>query len=159
MVILISYLNYKQYNSAVLNIREECMMSRILSFIVFGLTVLMSFAVQAQQIPERYMVIAPACLIKETGVHFTTIYSTKQFSFLQADAVGLNKLMMAKHAQTSACGGFLNVTDEWDELHKSSGNDKQLAKEFLKKYTLPKTPIRIEAEKNTYLHDNSFNTS
>ena len=96
------------------------------ALILFAAGILSTSAALAQSL-DKHMVIAPECLIKNLNMSEQVIASTNHFSLLNVNASGIDQLIAAKHHQTKPCGGFVDVTNEF--------NPKMNAIEFLSRHT------------------------
>ena len=97
------------------------------TFTLLAAGILTSSAVLAK-ISNDHIVIAPHCLIENLNMANNTIAKEKQFALLKVNAAGINKLIAAKHQQLYPCGGFMDVTHEY----QANVN----AKQFIKSHTV-----------------------
>jgi leucyl aminopeptidase len=107
-----------------------------------------SFAVQADESHGKHMIVAPQCLIKNinnahiNAVNFKAITTTASLALIEANDAGIEALSAAKHIRSaSACGGFVDVSEEY-KLAKQNFASKTLspsaqAKLFLTNYEAP----------------------
>jgi hypothetical protein len=79
------------------------------------LLLMATVATTAYATPKLYTVIAPHCLTKNLDDKDNVLAANNKFSLLQVDRKKLDQLIEAKHQQTSACGGFYNVTKDWHD--------------------------------------------
>jgi len=104
-----------------------------------GLLSILSCTAYAQPPEESYVVIAPQCLLKNLTAQHELLSANKEFSLLKINESGLNQLIAAKTNQKVVCGGFVNVTDDWQR------NKNFSATAFLTQHTLI-TANKINAE-------------
>jgi bacterial leucyl aminopeptidase len=121
-------------------------MNRLLK--LTALLCLGNFIPSAYAQPPLYTVIAPACLTKNITDDNNVLASSKKLKLLQVDRKHLDELIDAKHQQTSACGGFLNVTDEWLKRGNTTSPNA-----FLRKIIKP--PVIIPVHKISSYQINS----
>lgn len=83
---------------------------------------------------DTHIVVAPTCLIKQMAT--TPLASTKEFVLLNVNSAGIDQLIQAKANRKTLCGGFVDVTAQYDaySAKQLSGNKAQA---FLSDYTKP----------------------
>lgn len=81
------------------------------------------------------MVVAPACLLSNTAFTHTTLAKTDDFALIKTDFNGINYLVDIKNQRHGKCGGFMDVTQSWDDSAKTSLRTDTHAKQFLQSYT------------------------
>jgi leucyl aminopeptidase len=94
-----------------------------------------------------HTVVAPLCLLQNNHADYKTLATHHQLALLSTNTHGIKTLITAKAHQTTPCGGFIDVTNEWK---KSSIN----ATRFLSTYETTSSPhtastpytIRYQAE-------------
>lgn len=96
-------------------------MLRITKKHLFLLLGLISFQSHAQQI-----VVAPQCLLKQIHSNYKTLAATTTFSLIATD--NIKPFIAAKNNHKILCGGFMDVTQSWNE-------NKSTPQKFLKPYT------------------------
>lgn len=131
---------------------------------LFSLGILATLALDAQAASNKPIVIvAPQCLVKEAHTTYQTLATTKKFVLLETDNEGLEKLIEAKSVkQAKPCGGFMDVTVDWEAFNAKKAPSKEAALTFLKKEVESETPstkaktspytIRYEKEVNEALY-------
>ncbi len=84
--------------------------------------------------PTHHVIVAPTCLIKAIpSINHQVVTTNRQFALIKTDNAGIDKLIEAKQASSSTCGGFMDVTTEWeDQQHHSLP-----ASQFLTRMTQP----------------------
>lgn len=83
------------------------------SLAIFSSAILLS--TMAYATPAKNIVIAPTCLIKNSAVSFHALATKDGLQLLEIDNIGMRQLISAKHRSKTACGGFINVSREWDQ--------------------------------------------
>jgi leucyl aminopeptidase len=80
---------------------------------------------------EKYFLLTPSCLLKNIpAAAYKTLASNPSLSLIETEQSGLHAAMEAKHMRrTAPCGGFMDVTNEWQPSKKS-------AAQLLKKYEM-----------------------
>jgi leucyl aminopeptidase len=81
------------------------------------------------------VVVAPDCLTKKLTAPYQTLAKDHAFSLIQVDEKGLDQLIENKNNPRELCGGFMNVTPEWNDFKKSHSFSKISLNNFLKKYS------------------------
>lgn len=75
---------------------------------------------------EEHVVVAPECLIKKMHGAYQTLATSASFKLITVNDKGINQLISAKNNRSTFCGGFMDVTQAWNESHA-----KMNAKTFL----------------------------
>jgi leucyl aminopeptidase len=65
--------------------------------------------------PAKHMVIAPNCLLSASGINYTTVSSQNGLSLIEVNQATIEKLAESKHHSKQSCGGFMDVTRDWNE--------------------------------------------
>lgn len=89
-----------------------------------------------------HVFVVPQCLLKQINA-YTTLGSYKNLFLIKTDIKGLQELVIAKKSTKELCGGFIDVTDEWQQSTKSAGINK--AKALLQQYDMPLTTSSASA--------------
>lgn len=96
---------------------------------------LLSTIVNAETL-NQHVVVAPQCLMKSMHGSYKTITSTTSFSLIEVDNAGIDALIEAKQIrQTPPCGGFMDVTEDWNAFKVKNISPAENAKTFLNRYT------------------------
>lgn len=106
---------------------------------LFSLTLLSSISINAYALPQNnnHIVVAPHCLVKSLTVDYKTLSANDSLSLIEINNAGIRQLIEAKHQQKSPCGGFMDVTDEWQGYKVTSIAVKNPAGTFLSQYANP----------------------
>ena len=86
---------------------------------------------------NKEILIAPACLLKNASGDFKILAKLTNFVLLDTNKIGLTKLMEAKTKQKEPCGGFINVTDDYETLTAKKSVSTSETKAFLASFTQP----------------------
>jgi leucyl aminopeptidase len=70
-------------------------------------------SLSAEALPS--VVVAPQCLSQHLTGHYQTLATQGSLTLVSVDETGLEALMQAKDQQKTPCGGFMNVTDAWQQ--------------------------------------------
>ena len=97
--------------------------------------------------PATQTVIAPQCLITQAGISPRIVASNAAFAMITADKITINALSEAKHQTKNPCGGFTDVTADWQD-HQAKPHLTSDAKSFLEAMTIPRK--KISAVKKSY---------
>lgn len=96
-----------------------------------------SSTVLAQINTAPYAIVAPQCLLKQMTTEYKPLAAHKNLVLLETNRRGVDQLIAAKHQQQSTpCGGFMNVTQEWRTSSLS-------ANQFLASYLPKKDKLRL----------------
>ncbi len=107
--------------------------SKKLALYSLGLLAAIPFVAIAQ--PVKHVVVAPQCLLKNSGIDYKTLSTNKSFALIEVSNDGIDKLIEAKHTRRAqACGGFIDVSADWQEAKL-----KNQSVNFLANYTKSKT--------------------
>ncbi|RDI39212.1 M20/M25/M40 family metallo-hydrolase [Aquicella lusitana] len=96
-----------------------------------------SFATHAQPPTHQRIVVAPQCLIKNFSADYKLLASTTHLVLIETGEAGINQLIAEKHQQKTACGGFMDVTQDWMTTRAKARLDDNGAKSFLEGYEMP----------------------
>jgi len=103
-----------------------------------GLLSTIAMTVQADPIAKQHIIVAPQCLIKNLSTHYNTLSSTTSLALIETNHVGIDALIEAKNIRTTTpCGGFMDVTDAWNEYHPTNFSTLDRATSFLHNYATP----------------------
>ncbi len=69
--------------------------------------------------PSQQIVVAPQCLIQAANLSPKVIANHKDFSLIEVNAADIEKLSDSKHQTKKPCGGFINVTSDWQKFQAS----------------------------------------
>lgn len=106
------------------------------------------------------VLVAPLCLTNAVSVPFTTIATDKILALVEVKKDLVPAFADAKHQSKTVCGGFMDVTEEWQLRQKRVVATDQEARSFLASYhmnkhsrlTMPDAyQIRYEAQTNKLL--------
>lgn len=100
------------------------MLNKTLITVACGLFCATTFATETPNI----ILVTPNCLINHTHASFIKLSSNDQYTLIKVSEAGLNQLISEKSHQTTPCGGFINVTDTYQQQH---------AETFLKNFVKP----------------------
>jgi len=89
-----------------------------------------SFSLHAQG-AEKHTLVTARCLINNT-TGFSVLAKEQKFALIQADEEGIEKLAELK--QQRKCGGFIDVSDEWQASKDSSLSIQKRSAAFLLKH-------------------------
>lgn len=98
-------------------------------------------SVHAQTVERNYVLVAPSCLINNSGITYQVLSSSGNLLLINVSETGFKQLITAKSHHTTPCGGFLNVTNFYKIEHKKSPDA------FLKQYLKSSA---IKSSKTTY---------
>lgn len=104
-----------------------------------------SLSVYAKATPSNHIIIAPQCLLQQTTGTYQTLAKEQSFALIALDKANIEKLSTAKHHQKTPCGGFIDVTREWQTQKLNINTTTQHeAADFLKSqlkpvHAIPKT--------------------
>ena len=73
--------------------------------------------------PTKHIVIAPTCLINNTTAHFNALAVKNGMQLLAIENAGIRQLNAAKHRSKTACGGFMDVSSEWNQTTTRTTQD------------------------------------
>jgi leucyl aminopeptidase len=99
------------------------------------------------QVQNPHIIVAPQCLLEKINTHYETLASSENISLIKADEEMIDQLIAAKHPQSKPCGGFMDVTQAWDDYHAK--NVSANAAGFLSNYVMTPKKIAVES-KATY---------
>ena len=103
-----------------------------LSFLSLGLFTSIAFAVHAAPQQQR-VVVAPTCLSKNITATHKILSSNGNITLIETTDSGIHQLNTAKHKQKRVCGGFMDVTSEWNAFKTKNLSDNS-ATRFLTDY-------------------------
>jgi len=87
---------------------------QIKTILVSVSAVLMASSVFADSSNKSYIVVAPECLIQKAKIHYQMLSTQDQFLLIKINEVSFNQLIASKKHQKTLCGGFINVTDAYN---------------------------------------------
>jgi leucyl aminopeptidase len=104
--------------------------------ITLGLLSAISFAVQAAPAQQQNIIVAPTCLLKNvSNMEYKTLAKTQSLVLIETNQAGIHQLADAKHLKTTIpCGGFMDVTSEWQQHLNKRAMTTHHATTFLKQY-------------------------
>jgi bacterial leucyl aminopeptidase len=88
----------------------------------------------------QHIVIAPDCLLKQTPSGYKVMAHANSMNLLAADDNNIEDLITAKNMRQSLCGGFVDVTPDWED-YLVTQNHPDAAK-FLRAQTTTKLSVR-----------------
>lgn len=108
-------------------------------WILFSLGLLSSvaWAIKAEPITDKHIVVAPQCLVNKLNVNMTykTLSSSPALTLLETNTAGIDFLIEAKNIRTKTpCGSFIDVTDAWNHFKSDNIKPSHRAGVFLEKY-------------------------
>lgn len=106
----------------------------LLSFVLIST---LGYSVNTYATHERHIVVAPQCLITKLSTHYKTLSVVDSLYLIEINDAGIEELMIAKSNQKELCGGFMDVTPEWDKLKSKTPSSPKNAKSFLNEYAKP----------------------
>ena len=111
-----------------------------MSSLSLSLLTVISFAVKAEPVSQHHVVIAAQCLTKNLSAEHKILSTTSKLALIETNDNGIDQLSAAKHQLK--CGGFMDVTSDWNEFKakKTVGADK--AKAFLLEEEKPAKTLR-----------------
>lgn len=109
-----------------------------LTLLPFALAVSLTTAASAET-SDKQIVVAPTCLAKNISGDFKILASTTQFNLIETNDAGIAKLIEAKTKQKTRCGGFINVTDDYETLTAKKSVSTDEMKKFLAAFTTQQT--------------------
>src|SRR3990167_8438201 len=112
-------------------------------FCIFILLNGLALTIQAKPI-EKTIVVAPHCLIKQMTRPYTILAANQTLSLIAITQKDIRQLIQLKSHQKEVCGGFIDVTDEWNKFNAKS---LQQTKLFLKQYDMP---VRTSLQSTNY---------
>lgn len=108
---------------------------------LFALTLLTSISTaNAATIPTaKHLIVAPNCLLTNKSSDIKTLSSADTLSLLEVNDAGIDQLIAAKkHQDKTVCGGFMDVTEEWNAFQKQkqtkTWSSAQKSQNFLQIY-------------------------
>ncbi len=94
-------------------------MSKLLS-LSLGFISILSATAYAQPVNEQFVIVAPQCLVKQTHGNLKVLSENTLLALITTNQAGLEQLITAKqHPGVTPCGGFIDVTDEWQKTGKT----------------------------------------
>jgi leucyl aminopeptidase len=125
--------------------------SKTFSLLWMGLA---SFSIAYAE-PALHIIVAPHCLIKKIDQnidqkinnHYKTLASYNHLSLIETNDDGIEQFIAAKHSQPNRCGGFMDVTNNWNDFNIRFHHQ---ANTFLKKYALSSTSSSVTPSKANY---------
>ncbi len=98
-----------------------------------GLVALYSFNAWAQPV-NHHIVVAPQCLTQNLSTPHKTLASANSLSLIDITNDGIDQLIKAKENNKTLCGGFMDVSQAWDEFNSKNNIAVNSATIFLHKY-------------------------
>jgi leucyl aminopeptidase len=90
---------------------------------------------------NQHILVVPDCLIQNTHASYKAISTANSFSLIKVDEAGLNQLIAEKTHQAKPCGGFINVTDSYQQENiKSIKSSNAFLVNFVKPSALKTAP-------------------
>ncbi len=80
-------------------------------------TLALAMTANAQAATVDHIVIAPKCLINAASLQPEIMAKANDMLLIRTNTAGIETLSDNKHHQKSACGGFVDVTDDWQQYH------------------------------------------
>jgi len=98
----------------------------------------------ASDIPR--VILAPPCLLKNMSNEYQLLSSKNGLSLIQIENKNVVKLIAAKHQQITPCGGFKDVTSEWNKDSKRNlqSNLSDRSSRFLSAQLAQKTVMQTQ---------------
>jgi leucyl aminopeptidase len=116
----------------------------------FKLSLLAAIAINANaQSVEQRMVVAPLCLTQQIHAPFQTFASQRSLSLIAINKADISQLAEAKAHKQTGCGGFIDVTHDWQQAKTLTGGLN--AASFLTTFTTPKKSS-LHAVKSSIYH-------
>jgi leucyl aminopeptidase len=115
------------------------------SLFALSSAMLISTAVMAES--ATHLVVAPQCLVNKSHHTFKTLATNQHFRLLELTETGMNQLAAVKHHDKQACGGFVDVSLDWN---KQKSLRTVSPKAFLDTYTAPAKELAASKHKQTY---------
>jgi leucyl aminopeptidase len=105
-------------------------------FSLLSLSILSSFAIDAYAIPtNRHVVVAPQCLLNKLSAPMKTLATQASLTLIETNDQGIDALVEAKTIRSKTpCGGFMDVSDTWNEYTGKFSKESDKASHFLKQY-------------------------
>jgi|SRR5579885_446324 leucyl aminopeptidase len=120
-----------------------------LSLLSLGLLSSISLAVQAAPAAQTHVIVAPQCLVDKLADNYTTLSSSESLTLIETNPAGIDALITAKNQRSAIpCGGFMDVTDAWNEYHPKGLTESNRAQSFLNGYTHPKKHLLNKSSNN-----------
>lgn len=119
---------------------------------LFNLCLLSAITATGYAAPTTHYLVVPQCLIKQVKPTFNTLATKHDYVLVKSDQSLLNKLITAKANHKTTCGGFLNVTDDFNQQSRHQSFTTSSYGNFLNHY-LPQdkpsneTKYKIQYEK------------
>jgi len=104
-----------------------------ITLLSLSLASLISLSVHAK--PHEHIIVAPNCLVKNLALNATykTLASTSKLTLITTQEI--KSFIVAKHKRSSIpCGGFIDVTNAWQEYNIKLNPTSQRSNHFLKNY-------------------------
>ena len=105
---------------------------------LLGLLAVIPLAAFSEAKPANRIVVVPTCLIKHSAIHYQTLTTKDYLTLISVNEEGIMQLADAKHHQAQPCGGFMDVTADWNAYKAKRVTGKNTAGEFLDIYLIPK---------------------
>lgn len=104
-----------------------------IALLSLSLLSLISLSVNAKS--QEHIIVAPNCLVKNLALNasYKVLASTSKLMLITTNTI--EPFIEAKHQRTSVpCGGFMDVTNAWQEYNSKLSHVPKQAKHFLKNY-------------------------
>ncbi len=106
-----------------------------LTLFSLSLLSLLSAGVNAET-ANQHIVVAPQCLMQHLSTTHKTLSSVKDFSLIEVNDTGIRQLAAAKsERKATPCGGFVDVTADWQAYVAKNRSSAAYAKSFLIQFT------------------------
>lgn len=114
-----------------------------------------STQVHAESMPR--VIVAPTCLTQAVSVPFSVIGTDKQLNLLTVDVDMLPAFAEAKHHGKTPCGGFIDVSEEWQTYQHKHGIAADSAKAFLSSYQMNASMPSLRGDEYQIRHQETVN--
>lgn len=120
-------------------------------FVSLTLSVITLSAINAHASPaQHHIVVVPQCLTHYLSAPHKTIATLNSFSLIDVNDAGLNQLIKGKENKKVLCGGFMNVSEAWDNYAARHVTTNKSSALFLNKYIQSHTKTYAAASKQSY---------
>ena len=96
---------------------------------------LMTISAKAETILDKRMIIAPSCLMKHASIPYQLLSKTHDLMLMSIQDQYIEKLAASKKHQKESCGGFIDVTSDWQSFATNHHVIKNRAHHFLMHYS------------------------
>lgn len=124
--------------------------------ILFSLGILSFTSLSANAAtPKEHIIVAPQCLL-QNQVDYKPLVTADSFVLIKVNDAGIDQLIEAKTHQAKTCGGFIDVSRDFEQFNKKFNQKHMIMpndlKLFLKHYIYPQPQtshaIKIESTYN-----------